>query len=92
MKKIIKFVKEAIRELGKVTWPTRSTVLRLTLGVLIVSAIFAVFVGLVDIGITKSLKGLLTWVNQGQVVSESTIPQSIDITPDDIGIETFPVE
>ena len=45
MKKIVRFVKEAITELGKVTWPTRATVIRLTIGVIVVSIMFAIFVG-----------------------------------------------
>lgn len=90
IKIIIKFVKEAIRELHKVTWPTRPTVIRLTIGVLIVSIIFAIFVGLVDLGVTKGLRGLLNLVPSKQTTT-STIPQSIDISPDDIQIETTPV-
>lgn len=90
IKTIIKFVKEAIRELNKVTWPTRPTVIRLTIGVLIVSIIFAIFVGIIDFGITKGIRGLLDFVGQNQVVSTS--PQSIDISPDDIQIETTPIE
>lgn len=91
MKTIIKFVKEAIRELDKVTWPTRPVVVRLTIGVLIVSIIFAIFVGLVDLGITKALRSLLNLVPPDQSIT-STIPQSIDITSDDIQIETIPVD
>lgn len=90
MKTIIKFVKEAIRELGKVTWPTRPAVVRLTLGVLIVSIIFAIFVGLVDLGLTKGLRSLLSLAPSNQSTT-STIPQSIDITSDDIQVETIPV-
>jgi len=91
MKTIIKFVKEAIRELGKVTWPTKPTVIRLTIGVLVVSIIFAIFVGLVDIGITKGLRGLLDLFSTNQATT-STIPQSIDINSDDIQVETSPVD
>jgi len=92
MKKITQFIKEAIKELGKVTWPSKNTVLRLTLGVLVVSVIFAAFVGLVDVGITKGLEGLLSWANQGSYSTDTSIPQSIDISPDDIQVETSPVE
>lgn len=91
MKTIIKFVKEAIRELGKVTWPTKPVVIKLTIGVLIVSIIFAIFVGLVDVGITKGLRGLLNFVSTNQGTTSTTIPQSIDITSDDIQVETSPV-
>ncbi len=90
MKTIIKFVKEAIRELTKVTWPTRPTVIRLTVGVLIITIIFAIFVGLVDLGITKGLRSLIDLMSQNQVNSE--IQQSINISPDDIQVETTPIE
>lgn len=91
MKRIIKFVKEAIRELGKVTWPTRATVFRLTLGVLIVSVLFAIFVGLVDLGLTNGLRGLLTFIEQRQGSDSTQFPAGIQIEPEDIQIETGPV-
>ena len=72
MKKIIKFVKEAIMELGKVTWPTRLTALRFTLGVLVVSAVFALFIGLIDIGLSKGIAGLLAWVSERQASSSAS--------------------
>ena len=87
MNKITTFVKEAINELGKVTWPTRATVIRLTLGVLVVSIIFAIFVGVVDVGLTKGLQGLVALFKRAdQNTSLQTSP--ITINPEDIQIET----
>lgn len=60
MNKISKFIGEAIRELGKVTWPTRGAVLRLTIGVVIVSALFALFISFVDVWVTRGVKGLIS--------------------------------
>jgi len=91
MNKIIRFVKEAIRELGKVTWPTRKTVFRLTVGVIIVSIIFTIFVGFVDLGLTKSLRSLLNWVEyQKGSVSQQISDQPVDISLDDIQVEGQP--
>lgn len=89
MNKIVKFVKEAITELGKVTWPTRMTVIRLTIGVLVVSILFAIFVGVVDVGLTKSLRGLLILFGRNnQATNDQMSP--IEITPEDIQVETSP--
>jgi len=49
----IQFLKEAKAELTKVVWPTRKEVTRITLGVIILSLCVAVFLGLVDYGLTK---------------------------------------
>lgn len=85
----ITFVKEAIQELKKVTWPTRTAVLRMTIGVMIISALFAVFIGIVDIGLTKGIESMLAWVGQlqqSQQQSDQTSP--IQIQPGDIQVET----
>ena len=44
----IEFAQEAWQELRKVTWPSRETVIRLTLIVLVISAIIAVYIFLFD--------------------------------------------
>ena len=44
----IEFSREAWQELRKVTWPSRETVLRLTLIVLIISALIAAYIFLFD--------------------------------------------
>ena len=44
----IEFSREAWAELRKVTWPSRETVLRLTLIVLVISALIAVYIFLFD--------------------------------------------
>ena len=44
----VEFSREAWQELRKVTWPSRETVLRLTLIVLVISAIIAVYIFLFD--------------------------------------------
>ena len=44
----VEFAREAWQELRKVTWPSRETVLRLTLIVLVISALIAVYIFLFD--------------------------------------------
>ena len=44
----IEFSREAWQELRKVTWPSRETVLRLTLIVLVISALIAAYIFLFD--------------------------------------------
>jgi len=57
----IEFAQEAWQELRKVTWPSRETVLRLTLIVLVISALIAAYIFLFDnlftIVITKGIVG-----------------------------------
>lgn len=88
MKNIIRFIQEAIKELQKVTWPTRMAVLRMTVGVLVLSAAFAIFIGLVDIGLTKGIEGLLTWVANRVQQTTSSQNSPIQIQPGDIQVET----
>lgn len=93
MKKIVKFIKESLQELAKVTWPTRTTVLRLTVGVAIVSILFALFIGAIDIGITNGLRGLLVLFSKSDTSQQGGVTsQPIQINPEDLQVETSPVE
>jgi len=60
MKKVIKFFKEVAGELKKVTWPKKEEVVKLTLIVLLISGIIALYVGVLDIGFTKLLELIIT--------------------------------
>lgn len=55
MKKVIAFFGEVKDELAQVTWPTRAEVTRLTLVVIAISVIVAVYVGGLDFLFTKVL-------------------------------------
>lgn len=59
MSKILSFISEVRLELSKVVWPTKQEVVRLLGLVLIISAIVAAFVGVVDFSLTKTLEYLL---------------------------------
>ena len=55
-----KFAQEAWQELSKVTWPTRETVVRFTVLVLIISAIVAAYIFAVDNVFTAAItRGIL---------------------------------
>lgn len=88
-KTIKQFVQEALRELGRVTWPSRATVLRLTLGVVVVSVLFSLYAGLVDLGITTGLRELLVFKelrsNSGAPAGEN---QPIQVDPNGVQVET----
>lgn len=61
MRRILQFLKDVRVELGKVVWPTRREALKITGIVILLCAIVAVFLGLIDFGLAK-LIGLI--VNQ----------------------------
>lgn len=52
----VKFLLETRDELQKVTWPTRTEVTRLTIVVILVSAIVATYIGGLDYIFTKLLE------------------------------------
>ena len=56
----VRFTQEAWQELSKVTWPTRETVIRFTVLVLIISTIIAVYIFAVDNFFTAAItRGIL---------------------------------
>ena len=58
--RIREFLGEARAELKKVTWPTRKQTLASTGVVLVVVFVLAIFLGLVDYGLAKIVKVLLS--------------------------------
>jgi preprotein translocase subunit SecE len=52
----IQFLREVRSELSKVVWPERQQVIRTTAAVIALSLIVAVFLGAVDLGLTKLLE------------------------------------
>jgi preprotein translocase subunit SecE len=59
VKKIIQFLKETKFELKRVTWPTRKEMLAGTMVVLIIVFIVALFLGIIDLGLSKLIKAVL---------------------------------
>lgn len=58
-KKISKFFKEVQEELLKVTWPTRNETIKYTLIVIAFSAVVALFLGAVDLSLSKLIQIIL---------------------------------
>ncbi|OGK26485.1 preprotein translocase subunit SecE [Candidatus Roizmanbacteria bacterium RIFCSPHIGHO2_02_FULL_37_9b] len=52
------FTKDIIEELKKVTWPSRNETFRLTLVVVGMSLIIGLYIGIIDILLTKGLEFL----------------------------------
>jgi preprotein translocase subunit SecE len=57
--KVKQFLKEAKIELKKVVWPTRKDTIASTTVVIILVIIIAVFLGLVDFGLSKIIRVFL---------------------------------
>ncbi len=55
----ITFGKEATAEIKKVTWPTRAEIIRLTVAVVAISIIVGIFLGAIDLLLTKGLEFIL---------------------------------
>ncbi len=55
----ITFAKQAIDELKKVTWPTRSEIIRLTVSVIVISVLVGIFLGGIDFLLTKVMEVVL---------------------------------
>jgi len=60
MKKILTYLSEVRSEMKLVTWPKRDDVIKLTVTVLLVSAIVGLYVGGLDFGLTKILESLIS--------------------------------
>ncbi|MCK7508195.1 MAG: preprotein translocase subunit SecE [Desulfobacterales bacterium] len=59
MNKAIQFVSQAKAELKKVTWPTRKQTLASTGVVMVIVAIMALYLGIIDLILAKLVKFIL---------------------------------
>ncbi len=59
MNKAIQFVSQAKAELKKVTWPTRKQTLASTGVVMVIVAIMALYLGIIDLILAKVVKFIL---------------------------------
>lgn len=57
--KVVQFVKEVQIELKKVVWPTRKDTIASTTVVLILVIIIAIYLGLVDLGLSRVIRAIL---------------------------------
>jgi len=52
--RITNFFKEVRAELKKVTWPTREQVIKLTIVVVVISLVFGIYIGGLDLVLTQA--------------------------------------
>ena len=57
--KVVQFLKEVQIELKKVVWPTRKDTIASTSVVLVLVIIIAIFLGLVDFGLSRIIRAIL---------------------------------
>ena len=60
VKALINYIREVRIELGKVIWPKRKEVVRLTLIVFLISGIIGAAIGIVDYAFTKLLELIIS--------------------------------
>jgi preprotein translocase subunit SecE len=56
--KPINFLKEVRSELSKVSWSTRQELLASTVLVIVVTSLMTIFIGIVDLGLSKFLSAI----------------------------------
>jgi preprotein translocase subunit SecE len=57
--KIIAFFQDAVKEMEKVTWPTRAELMESTRVVIVVCLLIAIFTWVVDFAVSKVLQTIL---------------------------------
>ncbi len=57
--KLLNFVTDVVREMKKVTWPTKEELRESTMVVVVVCLIISAFVYVVDLVVSGALKGIL---------------------------------
>lgn len=57
--KVINFFNDVVREMEKVTWPTRDELMESTKIVIIVTLLISLFTWLVDLGVSEALQKIL---------------------------------
>lgn len=60
MTKVFRYFVEVWEELGKVTWPTRQEAIKMSLTVIIASAVIGVFIGSLDFILTQFISKILS--------------------------------
>lgn len=59
MKKLVKFLKEVRSELKKVRWPTREQTLKLSMVVIFITLVVALYIGALDLVFAKIMEVIL---------------------------------
>ena len=87
---LFKYLQEVRSEISKVTWPTRAQATQMTINVLVASFFISVFIASVDWLFVRALETSLFAIKSNPTTNVE--PQVIDIQPEDIQVETTPVE
>ena len=59
VKPIVSYLRNAFTEIGKISWPNRKQTIRLTVAVLVFSAVFGLFIGFIDLGLAELVKRVI---------------------------------
>lgn len=59
LNKLVQYIKDSKNEVKKVTWPTKKEVKQHTILVIIISLAVALFLGLVDVFLTKIIEQII---------------------------------
>ena len=92
MKAIIRFLNEARTELAKVSWPTRRTVVNMTIIVVVMSVVSGLVIAGFDLGFTEGIKGLTVLSEQIRSNSSSNNINSQQIDVSGSGLDGANVE
>jgi preprotein translocase subunit SecE len=57
--RVREFVREVLAEFRKVTWPSRQELINSTAVVVVLTAVIAVFLGVVDVSLTRLVEWIL---------------------------------
>lgn len=88
MNKLIKYLQDSMEELKKVTWPTRKQALNYSIAVIAISVALAVFIGIVDFGLSKGVQYIFE--KQSPVISNDVSPitsEPVQVNPSGIQVE-----
>lgn len=61
MDKIVKFLKEVRAEMKKVSWTGRKEVTSGTLAVIVLTTVISLFLWLIDLGLSQTIRLVLGW-------------------------------
>jgi preprotein translocase subunit SecE len=59
IERVREFVREVIAEFRKVTWPSRQELINSTAVVVVLTAVISVFLGVVDVSLTRLVEWIL---------------------------------
>lgn len=60
IQRVTSYFENAYKELGKVSWPTKKEVKTTTLAVLALVCVMSIFLGLVDLVLSKAIQSILS--------------------------------